>query len=36
VETPKHLTIEELQLFLGLALLATSLGALILLLVLFT
>jgi hypothetical protein len=36
VETPKHPTIEELQLFLGLALLATSLGALILLLVLFT
>jgi hypothetical protein len=36
VKTPKHLTIEELQLFLSLALLAASLGALILLLVLFT
>jgi hypothetical protein len=36
VKTPKHLTIEELQLFLGLALLAASLGALMLLLVLFT
>jgi hypothetical protein len=36
VETLKHLTIDQLQFFLGLALLATSLGALILLLVLFT
>ena len=35
METRKHLTIDEFQVLLGLALLATSLGALILLLVLF-
>jgi hypothetical protein len=35
VENPKQLTIDGFQFLLGLALLATSLGALILLLVLF-
>jgi hypothetical protein len=36
MEMLRRLTMDELQVFLGLALLATSLGALILLLVLFT